>query len=112
MVIGVVVYADTGMYEEVKINGLEDMQKAVQGRIEIFPHLKGCDAQVTAYVNEEGNLLGLNINPVATTLMTTCFGFNFGPYMIRGNVLLLGNDDKSLSKKQRKQIENFFPRTN
>ena len=56
------IYKTNGTTEEVEINTLEDMQKAVGGLIEPFYRenmVEGFDY----YANEEGLLIGLPVNP-------------------------------------------------
>jgi hypothetical protein len=86
---GVVLYPD-GTYEEKDFNGLKDMQDAVNGLIEIV-HMYDYygDEVLTGYVNEEGILLGLPLNTVASALS---FMFGNNPMML-GNMIVLGKDD-------------------
>ena len=86
---GVVLYPN-GTYEEKDFNGLKDMQDAVNGLIEIV-HMYDYygDEVLTGYVNEEGILLGLPLNTVASALS---FMFGNNPMML-GNMIVLGKDD-------------------
>jgi hypothetical protein len=86
---GAVLYPD-GTYEEKDFNGLKDMQGAVNGLIEIV-HMYDYygDEVLTGYVNEEGILLGLPLNTVASALS---FMFGNNPMML-GNMIVLGKDD-------------------
>jgi hypothetical protein len=86
---GAVLYPD-GTYEEKDFNELKDMQSAVNGLIEIV-HMYDYygDEVLTGYVNEEGILLGLPLNTVASALS---FMFGNNPMML-GNMIVLGKDD-------------------
>lgn len=86
---GAVLYPD-GTYEEKDFNGLKDMQGAVNGLIEIV-HMYDYygDEVLTGYVNEEGILLELPLNTVASALS---FMFGNNPMML-GNMIVLGKDD-------------------
>jgi hypothetical protein len=86
---GAVLYPD-GTYEEKDFNGLKDMQGAVNGLIEIV-HMYDYygDEVLTGYVNEEGIMLELPLNTVASALS---FMFGNNPMML-GNMIVLGKDD-------------------
>jgi hypothetical protein len=76
------IYVD-GSVKRVEINGLADLQKHVGGYIE------GVQVSGTSqfgYVNEEGLLLGLEQNPLASKLTNT--------YIV-GNMVVLGPVDKN-----------------
>ena len=86
---GMVLYTD-GTYREQEFNGLKDMQDAVNGLIEIV-HMYDYygDEVLTGYVNEEGIMLELPLNTVASALS---FMFGNNPMML-GNMIVLGKDD-------------------
>jgi hypothetical protein len=69
-----------GTVTPVEVDGLESMQAVVGGDIEVISFHDG-----TMYVNEEGKIYGLPINPVASKL--------YGGYVV-GSALLLGNGDR------------------
>lgn len=70
-------------------SGLEDMQRVVGGWIEPVDYEIG-GAQVSAYHNEEGKLLGLPKNDLATHLAA---GRLFSNDYIAGDVLIVGVPD-------------------
>lgn len=102
---------DLNWYEEVKISrkeALGDLQKLVDGNVEILPHQNGYDAPFTGYANEEGLLRGLPRNDLAGGALTHLGFFTMSLPLgcaYAGNVVLLGKDDKSLSDKQIEQIK-------
>jgi hypothetical protein len=69
-----------GTVTDVTVDGLDSMQVVVGGLIEPVQFHDG-----TMYVNDEGLLLGMEINPVASKL--------YGGYIV-GSALLLGNGDR------------------
>jgi hypothetical protein len=69
-----------GTVTEVTVDGLDSMQAVVGGLIELIQFHDG-----SMYVNEEGLLDGLPINPVASKL--------YGGYVV-GSALCLGNGDR------------------
>lgn len=86
---GVVLYTN-GTYEEKDFNGLKDMQDAVNGLIEIVHMYDYYGEEVlSGYVNEEGIMLELPLNTVASALS---FMFGNNPMML-GNMIVLGKDD-------------------
>jgi hypothetical protein len=86
---GAVLYPD-GTYEEKDFNGLKDMQGAVNGLIEIVHMYDYYGEEVlSGYVNEEGIMLELPLNTVASALS---FMFGNNPMML-GNMIVLGKDD-------------------
>jgi hypothetical protein len=76
--------------EEIEINRLEDMQKAVDGWIELVP--LSDNPGVTIYCNEEGKVRGLPVNRLATM-----FADNWRSWLdpLCGDVLVLGPIDRS-----------------
>lgn len=78
------------------INSLEDMQKAVGGYIERIPLPNAC-----GYVNEEGRINGLPLNPRATKLWYKALGLSdFGKalaeedgHSLCGPLLIMGLED-------------------
>lgn len=92
------------------LNGLEDYQRLVDGNIELLPTTR--DAKVTCYVNEDGMLQELPINPWAPFLKTQ------GAYVrtgtpIFGNVVVLGEEtedgeDTSIDSSIVKKAASFF----
>lgn len=82
---------------------LKDLQDAVGGNIELYPHPEGMDAPYVAYANEEGALLGLPDNDLATETLAKLGFMDFQEEWgrpVMGNVVILGKDEKSLSKKE------------
>jgi hypothetical protein len=69
-----------GTVTDITIDGLDSMQAVVGGLIEPIQFHDG-----TMYVNEEGLLESLPLNPVASKL--------YGGYVV-GSALLLGNGDR------------------
>lgn len=62
------IYKTDGTTQEVEINTLEDMQKAVGGYIEIF-FRDNMEQGFDYYANEEGLLIGLPVNPFFTEIV-------------------------------------------
>jgi hypothetical protein len=82
--------ADGTIVENYVVNGLEDLQKAVGGYIEVahcFVDLK-TGKTMTALVNEEGLLIGLPANPFS--MDGTC---TFGNQPLAGNILLCNDEE-------------------
>lgn len=69
-----------GTVTPVEVDGLDSMQAIVGGLIEPIAFHDG-----TMYVNDEGALMGMPINPVASKL--------YGGYIV-GPALCLGNGDR------------------
>lgn len=91
--------------EYINSTSLEAMNKAVEGRIQLF----GEKDDMTVYCNEEGMILGLN--PSAYIPDFLChMGFEGAcqhSAMIFGNVVI-SRDDKKLTKKQTEYIKNEY----
>jgi len=86
---GVVIYP-SGEYEEKEFKQLSDYQAAVGGLIEIVKLFNGNgDDYATAYVNEEGRLLGHPLNGTASSLS---FMLGNNPMLV-GNMIIVGVDD-------------------
>lgn len=73
--------------------GLDQMQTLVGGYVEAVavPEFVPGSDRATAYVNEEGKILGLPINRRATDFMVPGAGMLFGDY-VAGPFLLCGFD--------------------
>jgi hypothetical protein len=83
---------------------LEEFQKHVGGRIESLPRKSAC--KFIAYANEEGMLQNLPSNLLSWGVLRH-LGFH-SPSSIPfhfGNVILMGKDNKALTKAQQKQVE-------
>jgi hypothetical protein len=86
---GIVLYTD-GTHEDKVFKQLSQYQTAVDGLIESVRMHDYYGAEVcNAYVNEEGILLNLPINPVASALS---FMFGNRGQMV-GNMIIVGNSD-------------------
>lgn len=83
-----------------------DLQKAVGGDVNLFPHPDGYDAPVVTYVNDTGKLDGLRCNHGALALMTQEFCYRDDDMPV-GNVVILGANEGSLTAKQEDIIRNF-----
>lgn len=78
----------TAAVEEISIETYEDLNAAVGGFIQVL-YYPGREDTV-AYINEEGKLQGLPINPRATALMMTPeMGYLDGDY-VAGALVLIG----------------------
>jgi len=87
---GVVLFTD-GTFEEREFKQLSDMQAAVEGLIEPIGMHDFYGAPVCqGYVNEEGLMMGLTINTVASALS---FMFGNTPNLV-GNTIILGVTDE------------------
>lgn len=87
---------------------LKDLQAHVGGYIQLLPHSHGLDAPYMAYVNEEGLLRGLPPNELARHV-TERLGFHeMEPDMLVGNVVILAQDEKSLTKAQCAEIRQLL----
>ena len=77
-------------------SNLKTLQAAVGGYIEAvaIPSFISCDDQATAYVNEEGKLLGLPVNRRATDFFVPAVGLFWGDY-IAGPLVLAGFDPET-----------------
>jgi Domain of unknown function (DUF3846) len=86
---GVVLFTD-GTYATRTFKQLKDLQDAVGGLIEII-HLYDASGNdfATAYVNEEGRLLDLPLNPFGGSLS---FMLGNNPMLV-GNMVVVGIDD-------------------
>lgn len=74
-----------GTVTEITVDGLDSLQAVVGGYIEGVQLKDGY-----MYCNEEGKLIGLPVNPLATALAQTL------PYdVIVGSVVVLGNGDRN-----------------
>lgn len=83
---------------------LKDLQAHVGGYIQLLPHPGGSEAPYMAYVNEEGLLRGLPANELARHV-TMRLGFQeMEPDTLVGNVVILAQDEKSLSRQQCEEI--------
>jgi len=86
---GVVLFTD-GTYEERVFKQLSDYQDAVGGLIEIVKLFDAFGNDfATAYVNEEGRLLGLPLNGFGGSLS---FMLGNNPMLV-GNMIVVGVDD-------------------
>lgn len=88
-------------------NLLEDLQDIVGGNIQLLPHPDGMAAPYVAYANEEGLLLNLPPNELATRSIARLGFMDFKENWnrcIAGNVVILGKDEKSLTSKQQSTI--------
>jgi hypothetical protein len=79
---------ENGIAEEIEIgSGLDSLQKAVGGWIELLP----INDEHHAYIDEEGKLKNLPINELATKFAHKYIGI--APYdCIVGPMIILGND--------------------
>lgn len=87
-----------GEAQHIEVNNLEDLQKAVGGRIEIL-HFPRIDVlrriETVAYINEEGKLMDLLPNMLATQLCTMFgVGLQTGDF-ICGDMVFVGLDHKT-----------------
>ena len=79
----VIINGDT--VEEADISGYEQLQEAVEGNIERLPYPGRSD--VTCYINEEGKLLNLSYNYLATDLLKNVLrplDYIVGPMVVIG----------------------------
>ena len=79
---------------------LHDLQKAVDGYIEVVPGFEtapvgGERVRVIALCNEEGKVNNLPHNALATKLWREAIGINPGDHLV-GNVVILAGDDEFL----------------
>jgi Domain of unknown function (DUF3846) len=76
-------------------DGLEQMQELVAGLIQALPIPEFIDpsGRSTAYVNEEGKMIGLEPNMRATDFMVPGVGLFWGDF-IAGDFLLVGFDPR------------------
>lgn len=74
-------------YSEIDVNGLTDLQKAVNGYIEGI----SLGGTLFGYINEEGKLRGLPINQLATRFWKSRRGVDD---VICGNLVVVGVADK------------------
>ncbi len=79
---------------------LKMLQQLIGGYIECLPHEKG---NYTAYANEEGVLKQLPSNTMAQGVLCRV-GFLPMPYGYYGNVIVLGKNDRSLTKTQEAEL--------
>lgn len=70
-----------------------DIKKAVDGRIEGI-YMNGSYGFATGYVNEEGKLLNLPSNPLATLVYAKANGWDKFYDIIVGNAIFTGEVDK------------------
>jgi hypothetical protein len=85
---------------------LEDLQKAVGGLVQAIDFTPN----LTLWCNEEGKLLNMPVNPIATSLWTKYFGQTD---VICGNVIFTGGTGKEgetlgLTKETTKELQNFI----
>ena len=86
---GVVIFSN-GTYEEREFKQLKDLQDGVEGLIEPIRLYDGNgESYANAYVNDEGLLIGLPVNPMAGALS---FLLGNNPMLV-GNMVILGNTD-------------------
>lgn len=97
-----------GTREQIEVKAstsLEDLNKAVGGSIQIYPHPKACDAEVVTFCNEEGMNKQLPTNYHAWTAMAECLGYRVSSFGIWGPVVIMGKDEKRLPNKILARIE-------
>lgn len=80
---------------------LEDMQKIVGGNITYFPHHQGYESPLHAVGNDEGMLIPLPYNGVASATLEQ---LGFYQTDVFGDIFIIGKDDKSLTTKQKTAI--------
>lgn len=102
---GVIIFSD-GAHEERVFKQLGDYQAAVGGLIEAVRLYDGKGNEyATAYVNEEGLLIGLPMNPTAGAL-ALLLGNN---PMLVGNMVIVGtSDDEGYDKDINETLLNFI----
>lgn len=81
---------------------LEVFQKHVDGRLEIYPHTEGLEADFLAYSNDEGLLKNLPPNKMASEVLKQ-LGFDEMSVPF-GNLLLMGADDRPLKREQQERV--------
>ena len=87
---------------------LEEMQKIVEGHIETVPTVmstgwsKEKDVGLTLIINEEGKLLGMPVNRLATDM---AYLFND---VIVGNAILIGTTDEDFIGLTKEAAENIM----
>lgn len=101
-----------GSHEFKLFSKLEDYQRAVGGNISIYPHSRSCDAEVMVYVNDEALMLNLPTNGAAWSLMAEVFEYQIPLPGIWGPVVMLGRDEKSLSRYLIRRIDDFYAQRN
>lgn len=90
-----IIRIDIDEVKEVEIQGsLKDYQDQVGGMIEALLIPNG----IVAYINEEGKILGLDRNPVATHIAHELIGIAPADY-IAGPMILLGEGDSAAPGK-------------
>lgn len=88
---------------------LDTFQKYVEGNIEILPHKKGYEAPFLAYANEEGMMENLPSNYLSWGVLRH-LGFHCSlaiPFHF-GNVILMGHNERALTKDQQAQVDKAF----
>lgn len=86
--------------------GFKMIQEYVGGHFEIFPHPQGWDADVVAYVNEEGILGNLPPNPKAREIMCELGYEKYMPhYGVLGPVVIVGQKNGKETILSEKKIE-------
>ena len=78
-----------GHAEVVEVTGLKDMQAAVGGYIEYV----GLGDQANLICNEDGKMLGLNINPIAAVLTKKYQALRPRDFIV-GDILVVGPVDE------------------
>lgn len=101
-----------GSYRLENLCNIEQYQNIVGGYVTIYPHSKGNDADVVAFVNDEALLLQLPTNYAAWGLMTEAFGYKIPYYGVWGTVIVLGRNERSLSKQQLFKIKTYYNNIN
>ncbi len=102
------VLTDSSFNKDIHDPSLENLQAAVGGLIQAID----LAPELTMWCNDEGKLMGLPVNPVATALWTRYFGETD---VIVGNVVFTGGSDEEgettgLLNEYCKQIEELCTR--
>ena len=89
-----------------KTDKLKKFQAYVEGYIETLPHKNGYESPFLAYANEDGmtndlpsNYLSFGVLRHLGFVCPLAIPFHFG------NILLLGKNEKALTKRQQEQVE-------
>ena len=87
------------------------LQTIVGGTITIIPHEQGYDAPYVAYANDEGLLLNLPPNGLATKTLAKLGFLDFQQewgHPIFGSIVLLGQNETSLNPTDQTLIKNIL----